>query len=194
MSPHFRVFPTRLMSLSGWQSWKNWHKTSCNNRPKRTGFSFQPGARGSLRKPKPNVQNVQKAARSTNNLAWLLTLIPIHKPSFMYVLLGTVHPPSSRPGPTEQTEWVRVAHHSATLLSTTPLSLNCHFELSAAMDWQGWLTHSCERSGYSLALQRVLASPASRLARRERAGQVTGQGAALILHKCGGNPLPPCWL
>lgn len=42
-------------------------------------------------------------------------------------------------------------------------------------------------------LEPVLAMPASRPARRS-AGQVSGQGAALILHKYRGNPLPPiCW-
>lgn len=42
----------------------------------------------------------------------------------------------------------------------------------------------------SLALQHVLASPGLSSARRERAGQVSGQGAALIPHKWGGIPGP----
>lgn len=43
-------------------------------------------------------------------------------------------------------------------------------------------------------LRHVLASPASGHARQERAAQASGQGAALILNKCEGNPLPPSWL
>lgn len=43
-------------------------------------------------------------------------------------------------------------------------------------------------------LRHVLASPASGHARQERAAQVSGQGAALILNKYEGNPPAPSWL
>lgn len=118
---------------------------------------------------------------------------PLRKPSFMHVVLG--RPPSllAELGSTDRRSG-RQLH-----ITVPHCSVPRHFHYTVILNyrqrWTGKDEWHIPASGAATArLQRVLASSASCHARQERAGQVSGQGAALILHKCGGNPLPPSWL
>lgn len=73
---------------------KNGDKTSCNNGLKKNQLLLTVWSSWQSEQTEAKCAESPKALRSTNNLAWLLALIPVHKPSFMYVLFGNIHLPS----------------------------------------------------------------------------------------------------
>lgn len=189
-SPPFLILVC-VMSFSGRPSWKKKKKETKHlviMGLKRTSFSLLSGAHDSLNKPRPNVLKVQKhwdprtiwhgCSHSSTNL--LLCAF--------YLATSALPPPRAR-STDRRSGWqlhITVPH----------CSVPHHFHYTVILNYQQRWTGKDEwhipASGAATAwLQRVLASPALCHARQERAGQVSGQGAALILHKYGGNPLPP---
>lgn len=98
---------------------KKGDKTSCNNGLKKNQLLFTVWCSWQSEQTEAKCAESPKALGSTNNLAWLLTLI--HKPSFMCVLLGNVHPPSF-PKPTQLIDGVGDSctsqYHTALYLTT----------------------------------------------------------------------------
>jgi len=169
------------MSFSGRPSWKKIEtKPLVIMGQKRTSFSFLSGAHDSLSKARLNMLKVQKHWDPQTIWHGCSHLSPIHKPSFMYVLLGI----SLLPEPNQLIDRVgesSTSQYHIALYLTTFIILSFWIISS---DGLARMTDTFLR-----AEQLEPGSPACPgkpffwRARRERAGQVSGQGAALILHK-----------
>lgn len=127
-----------LMPFPGRSSWKNGDKTSSNNGPKKhrrlllcLEFMTHCAKRGQI--------CCRSKSTDIHKQFGMATHTSPHSLTFFYVCLTWHHPPPSTSSP-KPTQLIAVGESSTSqchTLSTPPLSLYCHFELSAAMDWQG---------------------------------------------------------
>lgn len=90
-----------MMSFSGRPSWKNADKTSCNNGPKRTSFSFLSGAELVIVWAKQGQKCWKSKSTKIHKQFGMATHTYPHSQTFFYVCFPWHHPPPLLPKPTQ---------------------------------------------------------------------------------------------